>query len=100
MVNEGERDGPSENAGSNESRGGFKQLLVRGMTGFMSFAIGLSAVSPLLSVTSILSYGLATGGPVMMVWTWLITFFMSIIVACNFAEMCSVFPFTGSVYHW
>lgn len=95
-----EREVPYENIESNVGHVGFKQLLARGMTGFMSFAIGLAAVSPLLSVTSILSYGLATGGPVMMVWTWLITFVMSIIVACNFAEMCSMFPYTGSVYHW
>lgn len=79
---------------------GYKQELNRGMDGCMSFTIGYSGVSAILSVTSIFGYGLATGGPVMTVWGWLITFFMTMIIAINFAEMCSVYPCAGSVYHW
>ena len=79
---------------------GYKQELDRGMDGFMSFAIGFTEVNAVISVTSVLSYGLITGGPVTIVWGWLITFAMTMVIAYNFAEMCSVFPSAGSVYHW
>ena len=79
---------------------GYKQELVRGMDGFMSFAIGFTEVNTIVSVTSVLTYGLVTGGPVTMVWGWIITFAMTMGIAYNFAEICSVFPCAGSVYHW
>jgi amino acid transporter len=79
---------------------GYKQELVRGMDSFMSFTIGFTEVSAIISITSILTYGLTTGGPLMMTWGWLITFVMTMIIGLNFAEICSVFPVAGSVYHW
>ena len=79
---------------------GYKQELARGMDGFMSFAIGFTEVNAIVSVTSILSYGLVTGGPVMIIWGWMITFVMTLTIAYNFAEICSVYPCAGSVYHW
>jgi hypothetical protein len=79
---------------------GYEQKLHRGMDGFMSFTIGFTEVSAIISVTSILSYGLTTGGPVTMIWGWIVTFFMTKSIAANFAEICSVFPCAGSVYHW
>lgn len=79
---------------------GYEQKLHRGMDGFMSFTIGFTEVSAIISVTSILSYGLTTGGPVTIIWGWIITFTMTMTIAANFAEICSVFPCAGSVYHW
>jgi amino acid transporter len=79
---------------------GYKQELSRGMNGFMSFAIGFTEVTALISLTSIFTFGLTTGGPVVMAWGWIITFVFTMIVALNFAEICSVFPCAGSVYHW
>lgn len=79
---------------------GYEQELHRGMDGFMSFSIGFTEVSAVVSVTSIFSYGLSTGGPITMIWGWIITFFMTMSIALNFAEICSVFPCAGSVYHW
>jgi hypothetical protein len=79
---------------------GYKQQLVRGMDAFMSFTVGFTVVSPIVSITSILTYGLVTGGPLMMTWGWLITFVMTMVIGLNFADMCSVFPVAGSVYHW
>lgn len=79
---------------------GYKQVLDRGMDGYMSFAIGYTEVNAVVSVTSILGYGLITGGPSAIIWGWLISFVMTMAIAYNFAEMCSLFPCAGSVYHW
>lgn len=40
------------------------------------------------------------GGPVVLIWTWLASVVFSICVAASMAEMCSVYPYVGSVYHW
>jgi amino acid transporter len=74
---------------------GYKQELKRSMDIYMSFSIGFTEVSALISVTSIFAYGLSTGGPILMVWGWLLTFIMSMIIAYNFAEICSVYPVAG-----
>lgn len=79
---------------------GYEQELQRGLDGFMSFAISFTEVSALVSVVSLFSYGLETGGPELMIFGWIITFFFTLIVAFNFAEICSVFPSAGSVYYW
>lgn len=79
---------------------GYKQELVRGMDGFMAFTIGFTEVSAIVSITSLLTYGLTTGGSLMITWGWIITFFATTLIGLNFAEMCSVFPVAGSVYHW
>lgn len=78
----------------------YQQQLYRGMDGFMSFTLGFTEVSSVVSITSIFGYGLSTGGPVMIFWGWLFTFAMTMMIALNFAEICSVFPYAGSVYHW
>lgn len=82
------------------SKIGYDQQLDRGMDGFMSFSVGFTEVSVVVSVSSIFSYGLATGGPTMIIWGWLFTFMMTMAIASNFAEICSVYPCAGSVYHW
>lgn len=46
---------------------GYKQDLHRGVDAFMSFAFGFTEVGVLVSITSVLTYGLMTGGPVTMV---------------------------------
>jgi amino acid transporter len=35
-----------------------------------------------------------------MIFGWIITFFFTFIIALNFAEVCSICPCSGSVYHW
>ena len=74
--------------------------LCRGLDLLMSFAFGYNGVSALISVVSLFTFGLMTGGPGTMVWSWLICFFMTMVVALNFSEICSAFPAAGSVYHW
>lgn len=44
--------------------------------------------------------GLVTGGPVVMVWGWVIGSVFTILVGLSMAEICSTYPSAGSVYHW
>ena len=79
---------------------GYKQDLYRGVDGFMNFALGYSEVGALVSISSLVSFALMTGGPVTMVWGWIGASLMTMIVAYCMAEICSAYPTAGSVYHW
>eukprot|EP01035_Chromulina_nebulosa_P019809 gene19809-25753_t len=59
-----------------------------------------SFVSVIASLSAILSYGLITGGPVIIIWGWIITFIFTLIVVLCLAEICSAYPTAGGVYSW
>lgn len=77
---------------------GYKQSLYRGLDGLMSFTVGYTEVAGLLSITSMFTYGLSTGGPVTMVRGWVLSSIMTVIVAFCMAEICCAYPSAGSVY--
>jgi len=79
---------------------GYKQELYRGFSYLMNFAFTFSAVSVLAGISVLFSIGLQTGGPVVMVWGWVIGATMTLVVASCMAEICSRYPQAGSVYYW
>ena len=79
---------------------GYKQELYRGFSAFMSFSFCFTAVAVVSSLTGLFTYALETGGPVVIVWSWILGSILTIIVTLNMAEICSTFPSAGSVYHW
>ena len=66
----------------------------------MNFSFCFTAVAVISSVTILSPYGLATGGPVVMVWGWIIGTFFTMFVGLSMSEICSAYPSAGSVYHW
>lgn len=79
---------------------GHKQELYRGFPGFMSFAFCFTAVSVILSISLGFMSAVSPGGPVETVWSWIISFFFCVISGLAVAEITSVYPSAGSVYHW
>eukprot|EP00475_Leptophrys_vorax_P009803 TRINITY_DN16495_c0_g3_i1.p1 TRINITY_DN16495_c0_g3~~TRINITY_DN16495_c0_g3_i1.p1 ORF type:complete len:551 (-),score=124.44 TRINITY_DN16495_c0_g3_i1:199-1851(-) len=79
---------------------GYKQDLFRGFNSFMSFSFCFTAVSVLSSIATLYGYGLATGGPSVLVWGWIISSIFTIFAGMALAEICSSYPSAGSVYHW
>jgi len=79
---------------------GYKQELNRELNLFMNFSFGFSEVSVIASLSAILTYGLMTGGPVIIIWGWIITFIFTLIVVLCLAEICSAYPTAGGVYSW
>jgi amino acid transporter len=41
-----------------------------------------------------------TGGPVVIVWSWIVGSILNILCGLSMAEICSSYPSAGSVYHW
>lgn len=79
---------------------GYKQELKRGYGTSQLFFFSVSSVSITTSLALLFGYGLATGGPAVMVWSWIVGSFLTMIVVSCLAEICSTFPSAGSVYHW
>lgn len=79
---------------------GYKEQLYRGLGSFSNFAIGVTEVNVIASITIILGGSLGTGGPAMIVWGFLTVFFGMQIAAISLAEICAAYPSAGSVYHW
>eukprot|EP00347_Sterkiella_histriomuscorum_P012884 403366849 len=79
---------------------GYKQELYRGFNAFMSFSFCFTAVAVISSCSILFPYGLATGGPVVMMWGWIIGSVFTLLNGLAMAEICSSYPSAGSVYHW
>lgn len=79
---------------------GYKQELYRGFSAFMSFAFCFTATSVLASIATGYSYAMNVGGSGVNSSAWIIGSFFTILVSLSLAEICSVYPSAGSVYHW
>jgi amino acid transporter len=66
----------------------------------MNFSFGFSAFGLMGSAVYFFAYGLTTGGPVVMVWGWLLNTFFVICISSYMGEMCSCHPAVGTVYYW
>lgn len=50
--------------------------------------------------TGLYSQGLLYGGPVVLVWSWIFTGAMTILVGLAMSELSSAFPVSGGLYFW
>jgi choline transport protein len=66
-----------------------------GMVGF-SFSI----VSSWTALSGVLLIGVSSGGPPVMIWSWVGICLVSLAVAYAIAEMCSAYPVAGGQYSW
>lgn len=79
---------------------GYKQELKRGLSGFSTFAISFTIVSVLTGLTGLYGQGLTYGGPVAVIWGWIVCSFFTMLVALALAEICSAYPTSGALYFW
>ena len=79
---------------------GYKQELIRSFTGLTNYGMSLSVISITSGLSSFFSYGMITGGPVVMIWGWLIGCFFTLFIVFGMAEICSAYPTSGGVYYW
>ncbi|KAH9981654.1 APC amino acid permease [Russula compacta] len=82
------------------ARMGYRQELRRDLTLFQSFGVSFSVINVIVGVSSLLFFGLVTGGPVVMVWGWVVVAFFTMLVGLAMAEICSAHPTSGGPYFW
>ncbi|ORX49915.1 amino acid transporter [Hesseltinella vesiculosa] len=80
------------------NRLGYKQELKRELTSLGNMGMALSVVCISSGLTSLFEYGLNTGGPVVMVWGWIVVSFFTLMVALSLAEITSAYPTSGGLY--
>lgn len=79
---------------------GYAQELKRGMSGFSNFAVSFTIISILSGCLTLFTFGMNTGGPMTMIWGWLLVGFFVILVGLGMAEVCSSYPTAGGLYYW
>src|SRR6202171_1728149 len=70
------------------------------MSGFSNFAVSFTIISILSGCLTLYLYGMNTGGPVAIIWGWLIVGALVTIVGLAMAEIASVYPTAGGLYYW
>jgi amino acid permease (GABA permease) len=79
---------------------GYAQELRRRMSGFSNFAVSFTIISILSGCLTLYSFGMLTGGPVVITWGWPFVGIMTLFVGLSMAEVCSSFPTAGGLYYW
>ncbi len=79
---------------------GYAQELRRRMGGFSNFAVSFTIISVLSGCLTLYYFGMLEGGPVVMVWGWLLVGVMVVIVGLGMAEIASAYPTAGGLYYW
>jgi len=79
---------------------GYAQELRRRMSGFSNFAVSFTIISVLSGCLTLYYFGMQYGGPVDLVWGWIIVGVMTTIVGLGMAEIASAYPTAGGLYYW
>ena len=79
---------------------GYAQELFRAMGGFRNFAISFTIISILAGCLTSYTIGFEHGGPVAVVWGWLLVGLMATLIALGMAEIASAYPTAGGLYYW
>ncbi|KAL4426983.1 hypothetical protein ABPG77_009544 [Micractinium sp. CCAP 211/92] len=79
---------------------GYKQELRRELNLLRNFAVSFGLLSMLTGLGGFYYIGFQYGGPVTVVWGWVLIVGMTLSVALPMAEICSSLPTTGGVYYW
>ncbi|TFK20168.1 hypothetical protein FA15DRAFT_625733, partial [Coprinopsis marcescibilis] len=81
---------------------GYKQELKRNFGMMKNFGMTLTIISVITGIPSLFLFGLNTGGPVVMVWGYLIVSVFTMAVGLSMAgELRSIaHPTSGGPYYW
>ncbi|KXZ48835.1 hypothetical protein GPECTOR_25g420 [Gonium pectorale] len=79
---------------------GYRQELAREFTLFNCFGSSFTALSSLTAIGGTYGIGLTYGGPVVMMWGWLVVMLFTTSVGLSMAELASAYPTSGALYYW
>lgn len=83
------------------ARLGYKQTVARSMGGtFENFAISFTIISILAGCLTSYFIAFSSGGPVAIIWGWLLVGVLVTLIGLAFAEISSAMPTSGAMFYW
>ncbi|KAG2360781.1 amino acid transporter [Suillus spraguei] len=82
------------------ARLGYKQEFQREFTPLEVFGVAFSLIGVVPSIASVLFNSMPNGGPVAMVWGWLVACPFIMCIGLAMAELASAAPTSGGLYYW
>lgn len=79
---------------------GYKQEFKREFTSFEVFGIAFSIMGVMPSIAATLIYSMPSGGPLSMVWSWVVTTFFIALSGLALGDLASAMPTSGGLYYW
>lgn len=79
---------------------GYKQELKRDFSLWGIVAFSFSIVTSWTALGGVLIIGVTSGGPPVIIWSWVAICLLTLAVAYSLAEMCSAYPVAGGQYSW
>lgn len=79
---------------------GYAQVLYREMGGFSNFAISFTIISVLAGCLTSYFIAFNSGGPVAVIWGWVLVGIMCTFVGLAMGEIASAMPTAGAIYYW
>ncbi|MEV7393959.1 amino acid permease [Streptomyces sp. NPDC091215] len=78
---------------------GYPSVLDRRMSGFANMGASLTVISILSGCMTMYGFGLATGGPAVIMWGWVGVGLMVLPLGMGLAEVTSAYPTSGGLYY-
>ena len=79
---------------------GYQSELPRSLSFFSILGLSFAIMAVPFGESVTLSIGLTDGGPVTILYGWILLSIISICIAASLAEICSAYPTSGGVYYW
>ncbi|KAK8870077.1 hypothetical protein IAR55_000647 [Kwoniella newhampshirensis] len=79
---------------------GYRPELKRAFTAWETFGVAFSIMGVVPSIASTIFYNLPYGGPVGMIWGWLISACLIMFIGLAMGELASSMPTSGGLYYW
>ncbi|WWD15629.1 hypothetical protein CI109_100051 [Kwoniella shandongensis] len=79
---------------------GYHPELKRAFSAWETFGVAFSIMGVVPSIASTIIYNLPYGGPVSMIWGWLISACLILFIGLAMGELASSMPTSGGLYYW
>lgn len=79
---------------------GYRPELKRNFSSMETFGVAFSIMGVVPSIASTIFYNLPYGGPVGMVWGWLLSSVLIMFIGLAMADLASSMPTSGGLYYW
>jgi amino acid permease (GABA permease) len=100
MTSGNEMVAASDTADTKLAAMGYKAELPRSLSFFSVLGLSFAIMGVPYGESVTLSIGLTSGGPVTILYGWILVTIISVCIAASLAEICSAYPTSGGVYYW